>query len=72
MKTRPGISRMGYTGFVPHIDNVNSLANRDAQDFIQMISHERKDVPDTELCHGPDEQFGARWHALACLVPVYG
>jgi hypothetical protein len=71
VKPRPGIGRVSYTRFVPYIDDVNSLAGSDGQHFIQMLADERKDVPDTELCDGPDEQLGARWHTLPCPVPNF-
>src|SRR5579863_2924798 len=70
MEPCPGIGRMCNARFVPHIDDANSLSRRHCQHFVQMIAHERKDVPYPKLADCLDEQLGAGWHRYRAPFPL--
>jgi hypothetical protein len=59
---------MGYSGFVPHVDNPHAAAHRHREHFVQMIAYQREDCVDLKRRQGVYEQAGSVRHGNAMLL----
>ena len=52
METRPGISRVGDAGFVPHIEDPDTGRSRSRKYFVQVIADESEYLVNSEVLQG--------------------